>query len=349
MSALPRNVPTSTELRGVRWLRSSRSTGMNNCVETARPAPAAGPVCSPYATPRTRRGPPCSSPPRPGTGFVDRAPVTTDRQRPYYRLPARSAVHADSRSRLADRSRTARSICPSREVRAGGQPQPGDAVRHGRRAEAADDQPGRPAVGRPAHGRLRRRRAYGDHGGVGPHRGQARGGQPCVQLARDRAGPRRRAPARGAAAAGAARAAPAAAGARPVSKMNVRAVLTRWSITRAGPRTAPPWLPSDLERVTRGDDVGARPRARPRAARRGRRRPARRARGRRRRRSAAPCSRQASASPASGAASPSTEKTESVTASGPPPAVRVERLAYGVRVGVRRRPRSRRGTAGSRR
>ncbi|KFF95380.1 DUF397 domain-containing protein [Streptomyces europaeiscabiei] len=37
MSALPRNVPTSTELRGVRWLRSSRSTGMNNCVETARP------------------------------------------------------------------------------------------------------------------------------------------------------------------------------------------------------------------------------------------------------------------------------------------------------------------------
>lgn len=38
MSALPRNVPTSTELPGVRWLRSSRSTGMNNCVETARPA-----------------------------------------------------------------------------------------------------------------------------------------------------------------------------------------------------------------------------------------------------------------------------------------------------------------------
>ncbi|MBZ3902100.1 MULTISPECIES: DUF397 domain-containing protein [Streptomyces] len=37
MSALPRNVPTSTELREVRWLRSSRSTGMNNCVETARP------------------------------------------------------------------------------------------------------------------------------------------------------------------------------------------------------------------------------------------------------------------------------------------------------------------------
>ncbi|GAQ62484.1 DUF397 domain-containing protein [Streptomyces scabiei] len=37
MSALPRNVPASTDLPDVRWLRSSRSTGMNNCVETARP------------------------------------------------------------------------------------------------------------------------------------------------------------------------------------------------------------------------------------------------------------------------------------------------------------------------
>ncbi|MDW8809650.1 DUF397 domain-containing protein [Streptomyces scabiei] len=37
MSALPRNVPASTDLHDVRWLRSSRSTGMNNCVETARP------------------------------------------------------------------------------------------------------------------------------------------------------------------------------------------------------------------------------------------------------------------------------------------------------------------------
>jgi hypothetical protein len=37
MSALPRNVPASTDLHEVRWLRSSRSTGMNNCVETARP------------------------------------------------------------------------------------------------------------------------------------------------------------------------------------------------------------------------------------------------------------------------------------------------------------------------
>ncbi|WP_141203790.1 DUF397 domain-containing protein [Streptomyces griseorubiginosus] len=38
MSALPRHVPSSTDLRDVRWLRSSYSTGANNCVETARPS-----------------------------------------------------------------------------------------------------------------------------------------------------------------------------------------------------------------------------------------------------------------------------------------------------------------------
>ncbi|MCX4760344.1 DUF397 domain-containing protein [Streptomyces sp. NBC_01275] len=41
MSALPRHVLSSTDLHdlpGVKWLRSSYSTGMNNCVETARPA-----------------------------------------------------------------------------------------------------------------------------------------------------------------------------------------------------------------------------------------------------------------------------------------------------------------------
>jgi hypothetical protein len=47
MSALPRNISStsdSTELHGVRWKRSSHSTGANNCVETARPhtGPAAG-------------------------------------------------------------------------------------------------------------------------------------------------------------------------------------------------------------------------------------------------------------------------------------------------------------------
>ncbi|MEV5958052.1 DUF397 domain-containing protein [Streptomyces sp. NPDC051987] len=44
MTALPRNVPSSADLTGLRWLRSSYSTGANNCVETARPrsGPAAG-------------------------------------------------------------------------------------------------------------------------------------------------------------------------------------------------------------------------------------------------------------------------------------------------------------------
>ncbi|MDX3452844.1 DUF397 domain-containing protein [Streptomyces sp. ME02-8801-2C] len=37
MSAMPRNVPSVVEPPGVQWLRSSYSTGANNCVETARP------------------------------------------------------------------------------------------------------------------------------------------------------------------------------------------------------------------------------------------------------------------------------------------------------------------------
>ncbi|MFG2650476.1 DUF397 domain-containing protein [Streptomyces sp. NPDC048436] len=35
MTALLRHVPSSTSLHGARWHRSSRSNGMNNCVETA--------------------------------------------------------------------------------------------------------------------------------------------------------------------------------------------------------------------------------------------------------------------------------------------------------------------------
>ncbi|MFC8853891.1 DUF397 domain-containing protein [Streptomyces sp. NPDC057144] len=44
MSERPRSIPVSTDLPGVRWLRSSYSTGANNCVETARPSsgPRAG-------------------------------------------------------------------------------------------------------------------------------------------------------------------------------------------------------------------------------------------------------------------------------------------------------------------
>ncbi|MGW0767536.1 DUF397 domain-containing protein [Streptomyces sp. NPDC002676] len=44
MSVLPRHVPISTDLHDAQWLRSSYSTGANNCVETARPrsGPRAG-------------------------------------------------------------------------------------------------------------------------------------------------------------------------------------------------------------------------------------------------------------------------------------------------------------------
>ncbi|WP_171165806.1 DUF397 domain-containing protein [Streptomyces sp. I05A-00742] len=39
MSARPRYVPSRSALREAEWRRSSHSTGMNNCVETAAPAP----------------------------------------------------------------------------------------------------------------------------------------------------------------------------------------------------------------------------------------------------------------------------------------------------------------------
>ncbi|MGY0065955.1 DUF397 domain-containing protein [Streptomyces sp. QTS137] len=42
MPAPSRTLPSSTDLHGVRWLRSSYSTGANNCVETARPATGPG-------------------------------------------------------------------------------------------------------------------------------------------------------------------------------------------------------------------------------------------------------------------------------------------------------------------
>ncbi|SDD10603.1 DUF397 domain-containing protein [Streptomyces prasinopilosus] len=42
MTAPPRTLPSSTGLHGVRWLRSSYSTGANNCVETARPSSGPG-------------------------------------------------------------------------------------------------------------------------------------------------------------------------------------------------------------------------------------------------------------------------------------------------------------------
>ncbi|MFD6326282.1 DUF397 domain-containing protein [Streptomyces sp. NPDC058442] len=42
MPVPPRTLLSSTDLHGVRWLRSSYSTGANNCVETARPATGPG-------------------------------------------------------------------------------------------------------------------------------------------------------------------------------------------------------------------------------------------------------------------------------------------------------------------
>ncbi|MDI3388022.1 DUF397 domain-containing protein [Streptomyces sp. B-S-A8] len=57
MSALPRYVPTSTSLNSAphdaRWRRSSRSTGMNNCVETA--SIGRGPLAGRFAVRDSKR------------------------------------------------------------------------------------------------------------------------------------------------------------------------------------------------------------------------------------------------------------------------------------------------------
>ncbi|MEU7424649.1 MULTISPECIES: DUF397 domain-containing protein [unclassified Streptomyces] len=70
MSALPRNVPASTDLHDVRWLRSSRSTGANNCVETARPhtGPPAGLLA--VRDSKNPAGPALLFSPESWTGFV---------------------------------------------------------------------------------------------------------------------------------------------------------------------------------------------------------------------------------------------------------------------------------------
>jgi hypothetical protein len=70
MSAPPRNVPASTDLHDVRWLRSSYSTGANNCVETARPrsGPSAGLLA--VRDSKNPAGPALLFTPESWTGFV---------------------------------------------------------------------------------------------------------------------------------------------------------------------------------------------------------------------------------------------------------------------------------------
>jgi len=54
-SGIPRTLPAGTPLPGVRWLRSSHSTGMNNCVETA--CPGSGPWAGLVAVRDSKRVP----------------------------------------------------------------------------------------------------------------------------------------------------------------------------------------------------------------------------------------------------------------------------------------------------
>ncbi|EGG43191.1 MULTISPECIES: DUF397 domain-containing protein [Streptomyces] len=54
-SGVPRALPAGASLPGVRWLRSSHSTGMNNCVETA--CPGSGPCVGLVAVRDSKRVP----------------------------------------------------------------------------------------------------------------------------------------------------------------------------------------------------------------------------------------------------------------------------------------------------
>ncbi|MEL3945131.1 MULTISPECIES: DUF397 domain-containing protein [Streptomyces] len=71
MTALPRSVPSSTSLRDARWRRSSRSNGMNNCVETA--PLGSGPLAGLFAVRDSKdtAGPAVLFSPAAWEGFID--------------------------------------------------------------------------------------------------------------------------------------------------------------------------------------------------------------------------------------------------------------------------------------
>ncbi|WP_105975323.1 DUF397 domain-containing protein [Streptomyces geranii] len=70
MTALPRNITSVVEPPGVQWLRSSYSTGANNCVETARPdmAVRSGPLA--VRDSKNASGPVLLFSPESWTGFL---------------------------------------------------------------------------------------------------------------------------------------------------------------------------------------------------------------------------------------------------------------------------------------
>ncbi|MHA5050684.1 DUF397 domain-containing protein [Streptomyces sp. SD15] len=70
MSAMAPYVPSSASLHDVRWLRSSRSTGMNNCVETARPGPGPWAGLVAVRDSKDKAGPALVFTPATWTGFI---------------------------------------------------------------------------------------------------------------------------------------------------------------------------------------------------------------------------------------------------------------------------------------
>ncbi|MFD0313508.1 DUF397 domain-containing protein [Streptomyces flavalbus] len=70
MTAPPQNVSTTSELPPVRWLRSSYSTGANNCVETARPVSGPGAGLLAVRDSKTPDGPALLFSPESWAGFT---------------------------------------------------------------------------------------------------------------------------------------------------------------------------------------------------------------------------------------------------------------------------------------
>ncbi|MEU3251111.1 DUF397 domain-containing protein [Streptomyces sp. NPDC006997] len=70
MTALPQNVSTTSEPPGTRWLRSSYSTGANNCVETARPVSGPGAGLLAVRDSKTPDGPALLFSPESWAGFT---------------------------------------------------------------------------------------------------------------------------------------------------------------------------------------------------------------------------------------------------------------------------------------
>ena len=174
-------------------------------------------------------------------GLADARPGAGDDEDHRLRPPRHTAAPRRGPRRTA----RARASSASVSVGARGQPEPARALRHRRRPETA-----RPARRDPAHAAAAATATSGSPSTTGTTADGGAGTPAAAARAAAGAGPRPAAPGSARSTRRAASAAPTQAGARPVSKMNERAVSTRCADHRRGPETAPPWLPSAFDSVT---------------------------------------------------------------------------------------------------